>query len=125
MGVNLQSIGKNVFSSKKLTNKNDTNESWTVRLSLASYDELISRLWILHAHKPSVMVLAQAYSNSFCLCQAVSHAYRLEFKLRKYNSRSHGVLGSPRAQTCVLKAFSGLAFFNGRIFLHDIDEMTC
>ena len=55
MKVNLLSTGKNVFTSKNWTNKNDTNESlnigalWrTLRLSFASYDELTFRLRFLH-----------------------------------------------------------------------------
>ena len=57
-------------------------------------------------------------------CQAVSHAYWLEFKLRKYNSRSNSglVLHAPKHE---FKAFSGSAFFNCGIVLHDIDKMTC
>ena len=65
---------------------NDTNESWnagalwqTLRLSFASYDELIFRLPTL-SELTFVSVLAQGDPISPTSCQAVSHAYWLEFK---------------------------------------------
>ena len=69
-----------------------------------------------------VLVLAQANCFPSASCQAVSHVYWLEFKNKIPGPTTAWVLQVPKH---VFKAFSGQACFNDRIFLHNIDEMTC
>ena len=126
MWVNLQNIGKNVFKSKKWTNKNDTNE-WSFRTDSPPFIRFIRRVNLPSSDSSWTLTLFRVLpmpilfpSSSY---QAVSHVYWLEFKLRKYNSMSNGSLGFLGAQICIQSIL--WVGWQDRIFLHKIDKMTC
>jgi len=115
----------NVFTSKKWTNKNDTNESWKA----GAFIHIIWRVnlpssgssWTLtpcFGFSPSLFYFLLPHVKP-CL---MSIGLNLKLENRIPCPKATWVLHAPKHP---FKAFSGLAFFNGRIFLHDIDDMTC
>ena len=115
MWVNLQSIRKNVFTSKKWTNKNDKNHGkagalWqTLRLSFALYGQLIFHLqtlcdyWLYFGFSPGW---------SYFLIPSCSSCLLAWIQIRIWRN---GDFSFPWIQTCVQSMFSGLHFLQTNI----------
>ena len=112
MWVNLQSIGKNVFTSKKRIN---TNETWkvgalwrTLRLSFASYGELIFFLPILR-HSPTLFSMPSWFKPWF-----------MPISLYLKKNSGQWWLAFPCIETCVGIMFSRMASFNGQKYFNTL-----